>query len=221
MKNKRTADTNSKKKKKNIIKKDINGAVKDTDITEKETRGTIKETDNTKDTDSTENTKKKPEPLGRALLKFIIKLAVVAAIVFVLLTFVGGIFICHNNDMHPSVRDGDLLITFKLGTYHAGDVIAYKLDDSTLFGRVVGEPGDRIVIDEEGNFYINDLLQMETIYYETKPREGSQITYPYTIQSGELFVLTDMREQGYDSRVFGGVTKPLGKVVLQIRRRGF
>ena len=161
------------------------------------------------------------QSVARALAKLLVKIGVIAAIVAVLVTVVGGVFICHTNDMYPSLRDGDLAITFRLGEYRTGDIVAYEQGDNTLFGRIVGEPGDIVNIDTDGNYTINGIAPYETIYYKTALRESDTMIFPYTIREGEYFILADAREDGLDSRNIGPVTTLKGKVVLQLRRRGF
>ena len=165
--------------------------------------------------------KRRKLTVGQAFARLLIKAAVVVAVTVLLVTVVGGVFICHTNDMYPAVRDGDLVITYRLGKCHTGDIIAYKHDGDTLFGRIVAEPGDEIYMDGDGNYTVNGTMPYETIFYETKAREMSPVTYPLTVREGEFFLLVDAREEGLDSRAIGPATETMGKVVLLIRRRGF
>ena len=159
--------------------------------------------------------------LKERAIRLLIEIGIIALVIWLLVTKIGGVFICHTSDMYPSLRDGDLAITFRLGKLHSGDIVAYDMDGTTCFGRIVGEPGDEIFIGEEGEYTVNGTRPYETIFYDTRARESDSMTYPYTIREGEWFVLADAREQGLDSRNFGPVTKLKGKVVLQLRRRGF
>lgn len=158
-----------------------------------------------------------------SLLKLLAKILIIAIITILYLVFVGGVHVVHDNYMFPALKDGDLAITYKLNTPYNGDIIAYSASDNdgkTSFGRVVGIPGDVINITNDGSFTVNGLVPYEVIYYQTMPLNSS-ITYPYTVNDGEVFVLSDMREEGHDSRIYGGITKHYGKVVLLLRRRGF
>ena len=167
------------------------------------------------------STKQVPLTLKQRLIRLLIRIAVLAAVITILVTVVGGVFICHTSDMYPALRDGDLAITFRLGTIHTTDIVAYDYEGKTCFGRVIGEPGDEIYIDENGEYTVNGTHPYETVFYETKARESDRMTYPYTIAEGEYFVLADAREQGMDSRSIGPVKELKGKVVLLLRRRGF
>jgi signal peptidase I len=165
--------------------------------------------------------KRRKRTLGQRVAALLIKIGVVAAVIWILINWVGGVFICHTSDMYPSLRDGDLVITYRLGEYKNGDIVAYDYNGQIFFGRVIGEPGDEIFLDEAGTFTLNGMTPYETIYYTTQLRDSDSMSFPYTVKEGEYFVLCDAREQGIDSRNFGPVTDLKGRVVLQIRRRGF
>ncbi len=166
--------------------------------------------------------KTKKQKLIASLVRFIIKLAVLALTAYILLTFVVGVFVNHSNDMYPSVRDGDLVITLRVKNSVYGDVVAYTVNGTRHFGRVVAMGGDEVYIDEDGRFTVNGYSQVETIYYETKPAEGG-VTFPYTVGEGELFILNDLRDNVTDSRTFGSIPAQNveGSIVLSLRRRGF
>ena len=157
-----------------------------------------------------------------ALLKLVVKILTIVIIAILINVFVAEVHVVHSNNMYPALRDGDLVITYKLSSPYNGDIIAYKisLNGKITFGRVVGIGGDVINITNDGSYTVNGLVPYEVIYYKTEPFE-STVTYPYEVRSGEVFVLSDMREEGNDSRIYGGITKNYGKVVLFMRRRGF
>lgn len=166
--------------------------------------------------------KKKPSAF-KALLRFLLKLLIVAAIGWALLTFVLGVFVVHTNDMYPAIRDGDLLITYRIGPPTRGAIIAYTVNGERRFGRVVGAAGDVIEMDTEGHYTVNDGVPYETIYYDTRSDPDSPVVYPYTVPPDSLFVLNDLRDNLSDSRRFGAI--PLrdtdGCAALQLRRRGW
>lgn len=156
-------------------------------------------------------------------MKFVLKLLFLAAACYALLTYVLGAYVVHSNDMFPTVRDGDLVITYKLQDMLYGDVIVYRHGGKILLGRIVAQTGDVIDMDEEGHYTINGNVPYETVYYETKSPEDSPVDYPYTVKEGELFVLNDMRESMKDSREFGAIREEdaEGSLALQLRRRGW
>lgn len=163
------------------------------------------------------------ESVGRAALRLAIKLACLAALAAALLTFVLGIFVVHDNDMYPAVRDGDLCITYRLKSPGYGDVVAYRAAGERHFGRVVGLGGDVIDISADGRYTVNGGAPYETIYYVTRSAEDSPVAYPLTVPEGELFLLNDLRDNTGDSRTYGTIpeTAADGCLALLLRRRGW
>ena len=135
--------------------------------------------------------------------------------------FVVGIYINHSDSSYPMIKDGDLCITYKLGTILRDDEIAYQKDGKIRFGRVVGMPGDVVEITEE-NLTVNGYGVYENAVYPTTA-EGAKIEFPYTVPADSYFVLNDYRSDATDSRMYGGIPKSetKGKIFLLLRRRGF
>lgn len=166
---------------------------------------------------------KKPHRAWRAFSALLLKLAILGALGWALLTYVLWIGVCHSNDMYPAVRDGDLVISYRLQPFLSGNIVSYEHDGQQYLGRIVGLPGDVVEIDAEGHYTVNGNVPFETIYYETKSAEDSAVTYPCFLGEGELFVLNDMRESMKDSREFGPIQEKDvdGSLALLLRRRGW
>lgn len=163
------------------------------------------------------------EKLKKYITYLILKTVSIVVLVFILCNFVFGIFVCHDNSNFPSVRDGDLCITYKLSNYISGDIVAYEHDDKIYFGKIIGKPGDVIDFNDNG-FTLNGNSLMETVYYKTELREDdSHDNYPLTLGENEYYILAEMREEGKDSRNLGTVdgSEMRGKMALLVRRRGF
>ena len=167
--------------------------------------------------------KKKPDDTLSALLRFMVKISAIIAVSCGLLTFVIGVFVCHNNDMFPAVRDGDLVITWRLGKAEKGEIAAYKVNGKRYFGRIAATAGDTVDIGGESGYTVNGLTPNETVFYETRLPEDSPMSYPYTVKEGEVFVLSDLRTNMRDSREFGPipVKDTDGCLALLLRRRGW
>lgn len=128
----------------------------------------------------------------------------------------------HGMDMFPSIKDGDLLLVYGLQKEYPKDqVVHYDHNGKSYVGRVVACGGDLINIEEEsGTLIVNNGIQQGEILYPTYP--GNEITFPYTVPEGHVFVLGDYRTKSRDSRMFGPI--PLknvnGKIITVLRRRG-
>jgi signal peptidase I len=156
------------------------------------------------------------------VLKFVIKLVLVILSVWAIFSFVFGIRLVSGETMYPRLRDGDLVLYYRLEQdYQIGDVVTFKLNDSTFWCRIVAQEGDVVDLDTSGQLLVNGNVQQEEIFYPTEPQEGD-FTYPYTVEEGSYFVLCDFRTEGFDSRSFGTVSKSTidGKVITLLRRRG-
>ena len=134
-----------------------------------------------------------------------------------------GIVIVHQQEMYPSIRDGDLCIACKKGDYKTQQTVLYYCDEKWHLGRIEAVPGETVNMDENGNFTVNDSVPYETIYYRTFPDPDSTVSYPLTLESGEYYVLNDYRSQYGDSRSWGPVRREdiKGSVILLFRHRGF
>lgn len=167
---------------------------------------------------------KKKRRLKKRIRELIIKIFVLFLGVYILVSYIFGVHVVHDNNMFPSIRDGDLVITYRLvGKYATDHVFSYKYNGRTYFGRIVGVAGDVIDIKDDGTYTVNGNVPYEDHFYDTVPSERKEIKYPYTVPEGSVFILTDYRLQTTDSRSFGAIPiKALeGEVALTLRRRGF
>lgn len=125
------------------------------------------------------------------------------------------------NAMFPAVKDGDLVIAFRIQREYAkNDVVVYSAEGETHIGRIAARAGDVVTLDDSGKLLVNGTNQSGEILYPTYAKEG--ITYPYQVPEGHIFVLGDYRTQTEDSRDFGPIPmdKIRGKVITLLRRRG-
>lgn len=154
------------------------------------------------------------------LLKFVLKLACIFIIFFLLTHFVFGIHRFSDNNMFPNVKDGDLVITYKLEKPSFNDVITYKDASGKLScARVIGMPNETVSI-ENNRVFINGAAISETIPYDTP--EG-KMNRSVTVQENELFILNDYRVNIQDSRTYGPIEQKDmdGVVIFILRRRNF
>lgn len=147
----------------------------------------------------------------------------------VLLVLIGYIFFsqiflitrANGNYMFPAVKDGDLVIAFRLHKdYEKDDIAVYQVQERDYLGRVAGKEGDVVNLDDSGEFNLNGGIQVGEIIYPTYAKEGIQ--YPLRIEEDQVFLLGDHRTESEDSRDFGPIEKKdiKGKVITILRRRG-
>jgi signal peptidase I len=160
----------------------------------------------------------------KALGGLILKIFIVIAVVLLLFMFVFGISRYADNSMSPAIKDGDLVLYYRLDKdYTASECIIVKDDDELEVRRVIAVEGDEVDINENG-LYINGSLQQENNIYEDTQRYDTDVEFPLVVEEGQVFVLGDKRQNATDSRVYGTVDikkDTQGKVITVIRRRGF
>lgn len=124
------------------------------------------------------------------------------------------------NSMDPTMHDGQILFSDP-SRIHRGDIVSSYMPDIVfetypeqegmiVVKRVVGVPGDRLIINQTG-VYVNDEL-IDEVYLSD---EAKAFTYvekgcnSVLLDEGEYFLMGDNREVSYDSRYFGVVTDDL------------
>jgi len=125
------------------------------------------------------------------------------------------------NEMFPAIKDGDLILGFRLQQhYEKNDIISYQIEGERKVGRYIAQESDVVTLDDSGTLLVNGTVQSGEIMYPTYARDG--IEFPYQVPEGHVFVLGDYRTQATDSRDFGPI--PVedieGKVITLLRRRG-
>lgn len=166
-------------------------------------------------------TKPEKSPLLREVRSLAVRLAVFAAVLWVLLTQVYLVTQASGNEMFPAVKDGDLVLGCRLEKdYAKNDVVVYERSGTLRVGRVLARGGDIVTLSESGVVEVNGSAQGGGILYPTYPK--SLLSYPYAVPEDSVFILGDCRTQAEDSRDFGPVqcSAVKAKVITLIRRRG-
>lgn len=186
-------------------------------VSNKNKMNDVKETDNNK-----VSTKKKKKSSLYYFGKLLAKIGITILVVYLLFTYVFGLFRMSGNNMFPAIRDGDLLLTYRLESYVVGDVVAYKTDESERIGRIIGIPGDEIIITELGELQVNGMIPAEEVFYPTTS-ETTKLEFPYIVPNDSYFILNDYRSDELDSRTYEAISKDRldGKAMTILRRRGF
>jgi signal peptidase I len=151
----------------------------------------------------------------------LIKISGICIVVILVFTFVYGVHRVADSDMNPAVKDGDLVIFYRLDkSYGASDLLLLSFRGQRRVARVVAVEGDTVDVTENG-LTINGAFQQELNIYEATRRYEEGTTLPVTLGQSQVFVLGDSRSNATDSRVYGAVNADdtLGTVIAVIRRR--
>ena len=166
--------------------------------------------------------RKKQPSLAVELGLLLLKIGMILIIFLLLFTTVFGIFRFTGDSMRPAVKDGDLVIFYRLDKeYVASDVVILQQGGETQVRRVIAVEGDTVDINENG-LMVNGAIQQETEIYGTTDRYAEGVAFPLTVGEGQVFLLGDGREHSTDSRIYGPVSiqDTLGKVLTLVRNRG-
>ena len=157
----------------------------------------------------------------RELGALCIKITAIIGIAALLFTFVYGFYYNADPGMNPSVKDGDLAMYYRWNrNYRAGDIAVVEFQGKKQVRRVIAAAGDTVDINADG-LVINGALQQEPGIYQKTQRYAGGISFPVTLEEGQIFVLGDARADSEDSRVYGPVNvgDTYGKVIAILRRR--
>lgn len=149
------------------------------------------------------------------------RVVVLALTAYVIFTQVFLITQNKGQGMFPAIKDGDLIIGYRLQQEYAkNDVVVYTVNGEQRVGRIIGRPTDVVTISDTGSLLVNGTTQTGEILYPTYAKEG--LEYPYRIPEGQIFILGDYRTNAEDSRDHGPVSMEnvRGKVITILRRRG-
>lgn len=146
-------------------------------------------------------------------------LVVVAAIAVLLSTVLVPVFRIYGSSMDPTLKDGEIVVAYKSGSFKRGDIIAFYFNNKVLIKRVIAQGGDVVDFDENGNVLVNGQALYEPYVVEAGLGE-SDLDLPYTVPDERLFVLGDYRATSVDSRssMIGPVSAEqiVGKVAFRV-----
>ena len=155
--------------------------------------------------------------IGVMLVDMLIMLLIICNMFAFCLPNGSWINIVQGSSMDPTMHSGQILFTDN-AHYERGDVVTAHIPeygiqqaperaDMILVKRVIGVPGDRLVIERDGVYvngekldepYLSDAAVLAS-YAENKCTS-------VLLEDGEYFLLGDNRGASYDSRDFGIVT---------------
>jgi len=166
------------------------------------------------------------------LVEVVETLVLTLVIFFVIQNFIAQPYQVQQNSMERTLEPGQYVLVDKLtprwDTYKRGDVIVFSPPETwtpertPFIKRVIGLPGDRVEVRDDGRVYVNGTALDEpyTFKNDALVNEPTTVTgdqSSWVIPAGQLFVMGDHRRASADSRVFGPIdeTNVIGRAFLR------
>ena len=126
-------------------------------------------------------------------------LVVVAAVAVLIATLFLPILQISGDSMSPALEHDEIVVLLKTKELNRGDLIGFYYQGKILLKRVVALPEDEVVIDADGNVYVNGEM-LEEPYVSEKGLGDCDLEFPYKVPGTGYFVLGDRRSNSVDSR---------------------
>lgn len=151
--------------------------------------------------------------------EWVIPTIIAVVIVLFLNRFIFILVTVPSESMVTTIMPGDRLYVnklFNINDAKRGDILVFRSDemDSRLVKRLIGLPGERVEIDEEGQVFINGQ-KLEEHYV----RQARGVAQTFNVPEGTYFFLGDNRPISLDARYWSNPyideEKIIGKAVFR------
>jgi len=133
------------------------------------------------------------------ILNFLIIITFISSLIIVLNVYLIPIYEIRGKGMEPTFTKNDIVAVLKSKNINRNDIVAFDYNGKILVKRVIGIGGDIVNISEDGIVSINEEPIAED--YAINLQEGiDEQEYPYMVPAGTYFVLSDNRDEKFDSR---------------------
>lgn len=157
----------------------------------------------------------------RGIVEWLVIFAIACGVMLFVRTFVIEFYKVPTGSMEPTIQVGDQVIaqkvTLELGQgVEAGDIVVFENPDASsghdiLVKRVIATGGQ--TVDLVGGTVYVDGSPLDEPYAQggsyplAAQAPGANVSFPYTVPAGYVWVMGDNRENSADSRYFGAVAE--------------
>ena len=166
------------------------------------------------------------------LFEVVETLVLTLVIFFVIQNFIAQPYQVQQQSMERTLEPTQYVLVDKLtprwDSYSRGDVVVFNppeswtKDPTPFIKRVIGLPGDKVEVRDDGDVYVNGVNLDEHYLYTNDAGVQEPTTAPldqstWVIPEGQLFVMGDHRQASADSRVFGpiSISDVIGRAFLR------
>jgi signal peptidase I len=136
------------------------------------------------------------------LLGIVLTAGLACSLIFEAEVKIGG------SEMEPTIMEGQVCTVSKQdyvnGNPKRGEIVLFTIDDNSFIRRVIGLPGETIII-EDGVVYLDGTILNEPFLPEGTLTESD--TKEFEVLEDFYFVMGDNRMQSYDSRDVGSIPR--------------
>lgn len=137
---------------------------------------------------------------ARTVRRLAAALLLTAVLLLNLFTYAVHVVRYHGGGMAPALKNGQVLLVLNTRKAEPGDVVAFYYNNKLLVRRVICGGGSEIDIGEDGAVRVDG--QPLTEPYVAEPSLGQcDLTFPYYVPPGSVFVMGDDRVSAMDSRL--------------------
>lgn len=164
--------------------------------------------------DSGQHANRQSPGILRTFISLIVMVAFVFGLSWLLRTYVFQAYEIPSGSMEETIMTGDMVFAEKVSYYfrepEPGDIVTFQdpeIPGRVLIKRCIAVAGQTVSFnDADGLVYVDGVALSEP-YTEGKPSYtlASDITYPYTVPEGMIWVMGDNRTNSQDSRYFGAI----------------
>lgn len=164
--------------------------------------------------DSGQHADRQSSGIFRTFIGLLVMVACVLGLSWLFQTYVFQTYEIPSGSMEETIMTGDRVFAEKVSYYfrdpEPGDIVTFQdpeIPGRVLIKRCIAVEGQTVEInDEDGLVYVDGVALSEP-YTQGLPSYTlqSDITYPYVVPEGYIWVMGDNRTNSQDSRYFGAV----------------
>ena len=172
-----------------------------------------------KEPETLDNVPQTKSQKARSVFLSLLTTAIIFVIVFVVSRYIFGITIVNGHSMENTLHDQDRLLMLKVGGLERYDIVVFEKDGKDYIKRIIGLPGEKVLISGD-NVFINGKFLNTEVFGNEKMKDAGLAAKEIVLGYDEYFVLGDNRNNSSDSRlpIIGNVNRNqiIGKVLFRL-----